>query len=225
MNRLLQLTVITMLTGLMAHTSLNAQTKESYQSKSQNKITTKTAQTIYKVQLGAYRHPEWNNFEQFYSIGSVYRIETKSGLWRIVIGDYSTVEQGRKALKVIQKAGYKDAYVFEDKVVVPLKSQKLLNPATFNMAAGESADLANPANKKTEQAYIIQVAVYSSIDFTNFLDIASVGDIYLEKSNQLTKVAVGKYKSKVAADKALKRLKALGYSKSFIRTVDTNFGS
>jgi len=224
MNRLLQLTVIIVLTGLITYTSLTAQTKESYQSKSQPKITAKTAQTIYKVQLGAYRHPEWNNFEQFYSMGSVYRIETKSGLWRIVIGDYSTAEQGHKVLKVIQKAGYKDAYVFEDKVVVPLKSQKLLNPVTFNTSAGESADLANPSNKKAEQAYIIQVAVYSSIDFTNFLDIASVGDVYLEKSNQLTKVAVGKYKSKLAAHKALKRLKTLGYDKAFIRAVGTNFG-
>ncbi|MEZ4888897.1 MAG: SPOR domain-containing protein [Chitinophagales bacterium] len=223
MNKTLQLVVMTMLMGLLVQTLAHAQTKENYSPQTKNEVTTKTAQTIYKVQIGAYRYPEWNNFEQFYNIGSVYREETKSGLWRIIIGDYATKEESNKTLQLIQNAGYKDAYVFEDKVVVPFKSRKLLNPTTFNTPA-ESGDLTNSANKNADEAYIIQVAVYSNIDFTNFLDIANVGNIYLEKSNELTKVAVGKYRTQNAAEQALKRLKTLGYTKAFIRMVNVNFG-
>lgn len=223
MNNTLQLTAIAVSLSLVMHFTLNAQTQESYTPKTTSEVTTKTAQTIYKVQLGAYRHPEWNNFEQFYSLGSVYREETKSGLWRIIIGDFATKEESNKILKVAHAAGYKDAYVFEDKVVVPMSARKLLNPATFNHA-GESADLSASANKTPNKAYIIQVAAYSNIDFTNFLDIAAVGDIYIEKVNEIFKVAIGKFNNDAAAQKALKRLQALGYSKAFIRTVDTNFG-
>lgn len=223
MNNTLQLITITLLLSLVIHLSTNAQTKESYAPKTQNEVTTKTAQTIYKVQVGAYRYPERNNFEQFYKVGSVYREETKSGLWRIIIGDYSTKEQSNKILKMVQAAGYRDAYTFEDKVVVPMPPRKLLNPATFNHG-GESADLTNSLNKNAAEAYIVQVAAYSNVDFTNFLDISSVGDIYLEKADALIKVAVGKYKNTAAAKQALKRLQSLGYSKAFIRKVDTNFG-
>ena len=223
MNKTLQFIILFLIASFLLPTSsANAQTKESYQTPTKNKVTTKTAQTIYKVQIGAYRHPEWNNFEQFYSMGPVYREETKSGLWRIIIGDYASKEEANQTLKKIRAAGYTDAYVFEDTIVVPMKSRKLLNPATFN--AGESADLTSSPNKNANEAYIIQVAVYTNIDFTNFLDIASVGDIYLEKSNELTKVAVGKYTSRTRAAKALKQLKTLGYNKAFIRAVHTNFG-
>ncbi len=224
MNNTLQFTAIVMFVSLFLYTTLNAQSTESYTPETKNQVTTKTAQTIYKVQLGAYRHPEWNNFEQFYDLGSVYREETKNGLWRIIIGDYATKEASNKTLKMVQSSGFKDAYVFEDKVVVPMPSRKLLNPTTFNHT-GESADLTTTLNKKANEAYIIQVAAYNNIDFTNFLDIANVGDIYLEKSNDLYKVAVGKYSSTAAAKQALKQLQSLGYSKAFIRTVDTNFGS
>ncbi|MGB0929407.1 MAG: SPOR domain-containing protein [Chitinophagales bacterium] len=223
MNNTLQLTAITLLLSLVIHLTTNAQTKESYAPKTKNEVTTKTAQTIYKVQVGAYRYPERNNFEPFYKLGSVYREETKSGLWRIIIGDYNTKEESNKTLKMVRAAGYKDAYTFKDKVVVPMRPRKLLNPKT--LYAGESADyLKKSLNKKAAEAYIVQVAAYTNVDFTNFLDISSVGDIYLEKSETLIKVAIGKYKSTAAAKQALKRLQSLGYSKAFIRKVDTNFG-
>lgn len=229
MNKTLQLLSMILLVGslLLFTSNTKAQTKESYEktaprTAAKNTVTTKTAQTIYKVQIGAYRHPEWNDFEQFYNIGSVYREETAKGLWRIIIGDYKNKTEANKAMKTIRGAGYKDAYIFEDKVVVPMKSRTLLHPASFHTSSGgESNDL---ANKKTSESYIVQVAVYSNIDFTNFLDIASVGDIYLEKSNQFTKVAIGKYSNRRIAERALKRLKTLGYDKAFIRAVPTNFG-
>ncbi len=229
MNKTLQLLSMILLVGflLLFTSNVNAQKKESYEKTAplttKNTVTTKTAQTIYKVQIGAYRHPEWNDFEQFYNIGAVYREETAKGLWRIIIGDYKNKTEANKAMKTIQAAGYKDAYVFEDKVVVPMKSRTLLRPASFHApTGGESKDL---SNKKPSESYIVQVAVYSNIDFTNFLDIASVGDIYLEKSNQFTKVAIGKYSNRATAERALKRLKTLGYDKAFVRTVHTNFGN
>lgn len=226
MNQMLQLLTITFLLGFFLCHPSYAQTKESYAKKTvqttQNQVTTKTAQTIYRIQIGAYRHPEWNDFKPFYNIGAIYREETPKGLWRIIIGDYPTKTEANKALQTIKSAGYKDAYVFEDKLVVPKQSRKLLRPASFHAPTGESKDLSK--GQQPSAAYIVQVAVYSNVDFTNFLDIASVGDIYLEKSNKFTKVAVGKYAYRATAEKALKHLKALGYNKAFIRAVDTNFG-
>lgn len=65
----------------------------------------------YSVQIGAFESPEPSFAEAAEKIGKLYETRSPTGLTRIQVGRYASLEEANVALRALAGAGYADAYV------------------------------------------------------------------------------------------------------------------
>ena len=81
--------------------------------KTPNISTTNTSQDIeYRVQLGAFSHPNWAVLNQLNDLGDFKTIKTSSGLTAVHLGSFKSLEEAKVLMnKVKQRPGFGNAYV------------------------------------------------------------------------------------------------------------------
>ena len=73
--------------------------------------TTVSTAITYRIQLGAYQHPQLDQFSSLASLGSIYTEKTSVGISRVLLGDFATTDAAVRTLSQLQQSGYIDAFV------------------------------------------------------------------------------------------------------------------
>lgn len=77
--------------------------------------TTSSVGTEYKIQLGAYRSPDMNTFDQLKDLGYVDTETTSTGVKRVILGSFTDKNNVDQALLELKQRGYGDAFVVKYK--------------------------------------------------------------------------------------------------------------
>ncbi len=84
----------------------------------------------YKVQIGAYRHPENFRYEKIKPLGNVETLRLTDGITRFTLGNFENLEEAQNMRKVVMEKGIKDAWITatvngERKLLSELKQMNL----------------------------------------------------------------------------------------------------
>lgn len=170
---------------------------------------------VFRIKIGAFKSPDTKKFEELKpEKGSVLTEDAGNGLTRVLIGDYKTEAAANKALEVVKKAGYPDAFVTKRKLDAKNTATK---PATTGKDKEEAKPTATDVKPADTDKYFIQLGLIKDPDFTNYGNLTDLGDIYSEKNGDALRVSLGTFVGREAANKALETVKKRGYSSAFPR--------
>ncbi len=76
--------------------------------------TTTAAETIFVIQLGAYKNLDLKSFGNIVDLGDLM-VENENGLTKVYISKFVSKPAAEKALSVVKQRGYTNAFIREDK--------------------------------------------------------------------------------------------------------------
>jgi hypothetical protein len=148
---------------------------------------------VYEIQLATYATPEYQKFKPLHSVGYVYSVEMENSLYQIMMGTYSSKNTAKDKLKLVQRKGFKDAYIVKKEL------------------------------KETEAVYIVQLATYDQQADIYWPDWQRLSpQLVAQLSDNKVRVAIGPYYTKAEAEEVQARVQMRGPKDIFIKKVSEN---
>lgn len=145
---------------------------------------------VYEIQLAIYATPEYKKFKPLHSVGYVYSIEMDNSLYRIMMGTYSSKSIAKDKLKLVQRKGFKDAYLVKKEL------------------------------KETDAVYIVQLATYDQQADIYWPDWQRLSpQLVAQLSDNKVRVAIGPYYTRAEAEEVQARVQRRGPKDIFIKKV------
>ncbi len=149
-----------------------------------------TPEKVYEIQLATYASPDYQEFAPLFNIGYVYTKATESGLFKVLMGTYSSKEFAQKKLAAVQRKGFKDAFL-----VARTLSEE-------------------------DAVYIVQLATYDQQADVYWPDWQRLStQLVAQLSDDKVRVAVGPFFTRVEAEEVQLRLQRIGPKDIFIKKV------
>lgn len=173
-------------------------------------------ESVFFVQLGVFSKKPTNQIEQVKNLGAIYIENTGKNQQRYLLGQFAMRVDAEKTLKDVKAKGFSDAFIVErqiDNVPTIYDNLDLIQGDNGNKGGVQ------PSRKNDQsKAFLVQVGVFGGkIPMNEILPLVSIGNIYTEKTNTATKVFVGTFASRKAADEPLKVAKASGFKGAFVK--------
>ncbi len=185
--------------------------------------------TMYKIQLGAFRHPNLNKFSRLADLGNLEVEPYTSSVSRVLLGAYE-YSQAQRTLGTVKSRGF-DGFLVRRTVQVtqpnpnvspprpivppaPTAPPIVVAPPVSGNSGGGSTSV-NSGNYITRDitSYKIQIGVYRYPDLNKFKPIAHIGKVTQEPvGSTLTRVLFGKYSSRWLARRALTQIRTHGFN-------------
>jgi hypothetical protein len=149
-----------------------------------------TPDHVYEIQLATYAAPDYQQFESLFNTGYVYTKATSSGLYKVMMGTYSSKSLAQKKLAAVQRKGFKDAFLVK-----------------------RSLD-------ESEAVYIVQLATYdqqADIYWPDWQRLST--QLVAQLSDDKVRVAVGPFYTRAEAEATQYRLQSIGPKDIFIKKV------
>lgn len=207
-------------------------------SQSINSVFAQTA--TYKVQIGAYKNLNMNNFSNLKSIGTILTEDAGKGTTRIILGYYNTKAEAEQVLAQVKNIGYPTAFVSASKnptavlppppptkntTHTPSSPTKAISytPNTANTTPPPTAPNTNIALAPNEEL-LIEIITYAPNeqikDAERLNKIFELGDeVFMESINENTKVLIGRYPNLKVAQEKQKIIQNIGYTNTQFRKV------
>ena len=150
-----------------------------------------SAQQLFNVRIGTFQDVKADDFGELRELGFVYGLPLEDQLTDVYIGNYSTEERAAEVTADLQRRGFRNAAPFARPV------------------AG------------TETATYVQVALRNRGSSLRWDELERAGRLFVEASDGVTKVVAGPYPDAAAANAALARIRELGYTDAFTRSIKT----
>ena len=145
---------------------------------------------VYEIQLAIYTTPEYKKFKSLHSVGYVYSIEMENSLHRIMMGTYSSKSTANDKLKLVQRKGFKDAYLVKKEL------------------------------KEADAVYIVQLATYDQQADIYWPDWQRLSpQLVAQLSDNKVRVAIGPYYTRAEAETVQARVQTRGPKDVFIKKV------
>ena len=145
---------------------------------------------VYEIQLAIYASPEYKKFKPLHSVGYVYSIEMENSLYRIMMGTYSSKSTAKDKLKLVQRKGFKDAYIVKKEI------------------------------KEADAVYIVQLATYDQQADIYWPDWQRLSpQLVAQLSDNKVRVAIGPYYTRAEAEEVQARVQMRGPKDIFIKKV------
>lgn len=149
-----------------------------------------TPDKVYEIQLATYAAPDYQKFKSLFNTGYVYTKATGGGLYKVMMGTYSSKSLAQKKLAAVQKKGFKDAFL----VTKPLEEE--------------------------DAVYIVQLATYdqqADIYWSDWQRLST--QLVAQLSDDKVRVAVGPFYTRAEASEVQARLQRVGPKDIFIKKV------
>lgn len=178
-----------------------------------NKVVLKS--NVFEVQVGVYKSPSMSKLRSLGDLGMVYGDE-RGDVTAYKVGTFEKREDAAKAQKEIVKRGFKGAFVRKvtenNPIVNAITSMTNAKDEPVTSGPSTSTPSSSPsASNEKGLVFKVQLGAYkdpAKIAIDNRLN--NWGDIQMEKiSNGLTRILLGNFENKKAADKA--KVKAIEY--------------
>jgi hypothetical protein len=148
---------------------------------------------VYEIQLAIYATPEYKKFKPLHSVGYVYSMEMENSLHRIMMGTYSSKNTAKDKLKLVQRKGFKDAYIVKKEL------------------------------KEADAVYIVQLATYDQQADIYWSDWQRLSpQLVAQLSDNKVRVAIGPYYTRAEAEEVQARVQMRGPKDVFIKKVSEN---
>jgi hypothetical protein len=148
---------------------------------------------VYEIQLAIYATPEYKKFKPLHSVGYAYSIEMENGLYRIMMGTYSSKNTAKDKLKLVQRKGFKDAYIVKKEL------------------------------KEADAVYIVQLATYDQQADIYWPDWQRLSpQLVAQLSDNKVRVAIGPYYTRAEAEEVQARVQMRGPKDIFIKKVSNS---
>jgi hypothetical protein len=148
---------------------------------------------VYEIQLAIYATPEYKKFKPLHSIGYAYSIEMENGLYRIMMGTYSSKNTAKDKLKLVQRKGFKDAFIIKKEL------------------------------KEADAVYIVQLATYDQQADIYWSDWQRLSpQLVAQLSDNKVRVAIGPYYTRAEAEEVQARVQMRGPKDIFIKKVSND---
>ena len=147
-------------------------------------------ETRYTVQAGTFIDAKPADFDALRAVDFVYANELGDNLLEVFVGGYDSRAQAEQLLAEVQQSGYPNAFIKE-----------------------------RPVNTGRPVA-VIQTATREIASSIEWEQLMKAGPLYGILSNELIKIVTGPYTSAEAAKADLGRVRQLGYSDAFVKTVN-----
>jgi hypothetical protein len=148
------------------------------------------SETQYTIQAGTFIDAKPSDFDALRTIGFVYANELGDNLIEVYVGGYDDRNLAQQRLSTVQQSGYPNAFIKER-----------------GMNAGRPATIIQIATRQTNQP----------IEWEQLME---AGPLYGTLSNDLIKVVTGPYTNAEAAQADLNRIRQMGYSDAFVKSVN-----
>ena len=164
----------------------------------------------YQVRIAAVKAFNKADFAKLEKIGEIEteQVAAKGKTFFRVLMRSDVKGEANTMLQSIKNAGFKDAYIFENK-------PKALNRHTSgDLSAGFVSGTENSAK------YKIRVATVSKLVENQFSNLENLGKIYMDVDHEkgLIRISLGYYQNKQKATEVLNKVKKLGYKDAFIQS-------
>lgn len=151
-----------------------------------------TPDKVYEIQLATYAAPDYQKFKSLFNTGYVYTAATESGLYKVMMGTYSSKYTAQKTLSAVQKKGFRDAFLV----------QKTL--------------------KEEDAVYVVQLATYDQQADIYWADWQRLStQLVVQLSDDKVRVAVGPFYTQTEASEVQARLQRIGPKDIFIKKVSS----
>ena len=155
-----------------------------------NTLQAATPDKVYEIQLATYAAPDYQKFKTLFNTGYVYTKATENGLYKVMMGTYSSKSIAQKKLAAVQRKGFNDAFL-----------------------VAKSLD-------EQEAVYIVQLATYdqqADIYWSDWQRLST--QLVAQLSDDKVRVAVGPFYTRVEAATVQARIQSIGPKDIFIKKV------
>ncbi|MEM6877319.1 MAG: hypothetical protein AAF544_02075 [Bacteroidota bacterium] len=145
---------------------------------------------LFTVQVGLFQDVGLEDFASLSTLGFIYAQEVEANVHQVYIGNFSDRTKAQSVVNRLQERNFRNAVLLEQ----PLNS---------------GSDIA-----------VIQLAsqrLGSDIDWES---LGEAGTLYVQSDDQLLKLMTGVYNDRAQAQADLQRVRGLGYSDAFVKTVN-----
>lgn len=149
-----------------------------------------TPDHVYEIQLATYAAPDYQKFKSLFNTGYVYTKMTTGGLYKVMMGTYSSKAIAQKKLSSVQRQGFKDAFLVKKEL------------------------------KEEDAVYIVQLATYdqqADIYWSDWQRLST--QLVAQLSDDKVRVAVGSYYTRAEAEEVQARLQSIGPKDIFVKKV------
>ena len=150
-----------------------------------------SAQELFNVRIGTFQDVKAEDFGELRELGFVYGLPMEGQLTDVYIGNYTTEDRAAEVTADLQQRGFRNAAPF----AVPVQG--------------------------TETATYVQVALRSRGSTLKWAELERAGQLFVEAADGVTKVVAGPYPDAGTANAALARIRELGYTDAFTRSIKT----
>ena len=150
-----------------------------------------SAQQLFNVRIGTFQDVKAADFGELRELGFVYGLPMEDQLTDVYIGNYTTEERAAEVTADLQRRGFRNAAPF----ALPVRG--------------------------TKEATFVQVALRNRGSSLKWGELERAGQLYVEASDGVTKVVAGPYPDAATAGTALTRIRELGYTDAFTRSIKT----
>lgn len=148
---------------------------------------------VYEIQLATYAAPDYQKFKVLFKTGYVYTKATGNGLYKVMMGTYSSKAIAQKKLSIVQRKGFKDAFLVQKEL------------------------------REKEAVYIVQLATYDQQADIYWPDWQRLSTkLVVQLSDDKVRVAVGSFYTRTEAEEVQARLQRIGPKDIFIKKVSEN---
>ncbi len=206
----------------------------------QPKTTAGSTVQLFKIQLGAFRNLSLGKFDKLKTNelkAAVYSEDMGNGVTRVFVGDYKKQNDAETALEKVKTLGFGEAYIVafdtnEKNVTKPIppttpeKNNKetpavaqtnVKDTKTTPAAATAPAAAITPPPLPDTGKFWLQLGSFKQPDLKTFGNVADLGELFIEKTGDQTKITIGTYTKRSDAEKILNVVKKRGYNQAFIR--------
>ena len=149
-----------------------------------------TPDHVYEIQLATYAAPDYQKFKPLFNIGYVYSKATNGGLYKIMMGTYSSKALAQKKLTAVQRKGFKDAFLVKRNL------------------------------EESDAVYIVQLATYDQQADIYWADWQRLStQLVAQLSDDKVRIAVGPFYTRAEAEATQYRLQSIGPKDIFIKKV------
>ncbi len=205
----------------------------------------------YSVQLGAFKKPNMDAFKGVKDLGNLHQEQTKSGLTRMLLGQYGQKTEADASLKVAQSKGFPSAFVIRRMVAEEPKEE--LQPTSDYVKPKQEEDLQNVSetyekekpkdekkdiDTKTEpknetplppdnsvlpdEVFVVQLAAFKNdVPKKDFESLSNEASVYKNSEGDWTRVVLGAKEKAEDAKALIETAKKAGYEQAFVKKVSS----
>ncbi|MEZ4885811.1 MAG: hypothetical protein R3E32_13840 [Chitinophagales bacterium] len=200
----------------------------------------------YSVQLGAFQKPNMDAFNSIKEIGPIHQEKTKSGLTRVLLGEYAQKKQAEVSLKAAQDKGFGTAFVIRRMIAEepkpstvddtkPKKEEDIINVSenykedppkkeVIDKPIGTTTTTEKPMPEDNsvlpDEVYVVQLAAFkSNVPKKEFETLSKDASVYKNSEGDWTRVVLGAKEKAEDAKALIDAAKKAGYAQAFVKKV------